>query len=238
MRTDECLGNVKRREGERQKRTMAGAGRSAGSFDSFDSSDSCESFAPFGLREVCSFPSRAFASVWCERRRLALFASGSEDAILIVVVSAESDEEPFTHLIPWQSPAPAALCFDPSASWLACCSRSTLSLISMSAFVGIADSDDPLAKLDRPVELPLEPGKVPTAAAWWQADARHPVVAVGDQTGQLLFLSLTTLRVVGKSYIVGRVCELAVCTDEDLDSVHLLVRCFLLFIRMIWIFFF
>lgn len=193
--------------------------------------------SPFGLREVCEFPTRSFASVWCEKRQRAVFASGSEDAVLLISVATDSDEEPHTHLFPWQAPAPAALCFDPTASWLACCvlaerdseeTRSKLKLISVASFVGgddDEDPEDPLVKLGaREIPLPLEPGKVPTAVAWWRADARHPVVAVGDQTGQLLFLSLTTLKVVGKSYIVGRVCELAVCANDDLDTVDLLVR--------------
>ncbi|XP_077300277.1 uncharacterized protein LOC143921047 [Arctopsyche grandis] len=189
----------------------------------------------FCLREVCQFPSSRTASLECGR--YALVASASERALLLVLIHNDTSDyrkrPPVTHVETWKFAPPLALCFDPTGNWLVCATAQpeprlhivrALKTLTDEPYVappgvGRWSCEWPLSA----IPLPLEAGRTPTAITWWQTANSLPIVIVGDQTGGLLFLSLDTLKVIGKSYIVGRVCELAICVDDDLDTVDLLI---------------
>lgn len=63
-----------------------------------------------------------------------------------------------------------------------------------------------------------------TSVVWWQSLLEcHHVAIMGTDSGDLIFVSLTTGLQVGITFVRASVSVLHICQDNNLDSVFLLV---------------
>lgn len=80
--------------------------------------------------------------------------------------------------------------------------------------------------------VPLIPRSRPTSIVWWQSLLEcHHVAIMGTESGDLIFISLTTGLQVGITFVRATVSMLHICQDNSLDSIFLLVSSSVLFLE-------
>ncbi|XP_021913956.1 uncharacterized protein LOC110827029 isoform X3 [Zootermopsis nevadensis] len=175
-------------------------------------------------------------------RQLLALVMGSGD-IVFYYLSGETDQLPVMRQVPWfvdSSKRITALCFDPSGSWLLITGDDgSIFIVPALALV------DPNAVLDRrwsTTDVTSFPSPLShhnpssnscstniqcshaTSVVWWQSLLEcHHVAIMGTDSGDLIFVSLTTGLQVGITFVRASVSVLHICQDNNLDSVFLLI---------------
>ncbi|XP_066992544.2 uncharacterized protein ca [Anabrus simplex] len=171
------------------------------------------------------------------RRQLLAFVTGSGD-LSLHYLSDKTGEQPIMKLVPWYTDSSrriTCMCFDPSGTWLLIAGYDSslfiipaLAIVDSSAVLDHRWSTTDVTPFFTTTSVTINGScsktYAPVAIVWWQSlqECQHTAV-VGNERGDIMFISLTTGSQLGITYIKSPITSLHICQDNSLDTVFLLI---------------
>ncbi|KAH0535397.1 uncharacterized protein LOC123267719 [Cotesia glomerata] len=133
--------------------------------------------------------------------------------------------------IPWyRAPnrAIAALCFDPTGSWLLIATvDGSLYIIPALALLDDEHTIDHKWSIEDATQLPIadhQSYSKPSALTWWQGVTQYSHIGIiGTEEGEIIFVNLETGQWIDSTRVNGSISSFCICKDNHLEIVSLLV---------------
>ncbi|XP_024936810.1 uncharacterized protein LOC107263725 isoform X2 [Cephus cinctus] len=176
--------------------------------------------------------SEIYHSAHCEIGTKQLLAFATRNTDIGFYYLKEASSLPIIKRIPWfQAPqkAIAALCFDPSGSWLLVasvdgllCIVPALALVDSSSTVNQKWATNDITSF---TSLNSQSSySRPSALVWWQGVIQsNDIAIIGTEHGEIVLVDLESRKQVGLTHVKGNVSSLHICQDNSLDVVSLLI---------------
>ncbi|XP_057334647.1 uncharacterized protein LOC130673595 [Microplitis mediator] len=171
-------------------------------------------------------------SAYCEIGRRQLLAFSTHHTDIGLFYQSDVNKQPVVKRIPWYR-APnrgiAALCFDPTGSWLLTATvDGSLYIIPVVALLDDRQTIDHKWSVNDATQLSIADHQSsyskPSALTWWQGVTQCSHIGiVGTEEGEIIFINLENGQWIDSARVNGSIASLYICQDNNLEIVSLLV---------------